>query len=46
MCGPASLKIVLDYYGIDKSEAELAKLCGVTKKLGTDDKKMAGVAKN
>ncbi|MFH1637788.1 MAG: cysteine peptidase family C39 domain-containing protein [Candidatus Woesearchaeota archaeon] len=27
-CGPASLKIVLKYYGIRKREKELAKLCG------------------
>jgi ABC-type bacteriocin/lantibiotic exporter with double-glycine peptidase domain len=38
MCGPASLKIVLDYYGVNKNEAELARLTGVTKKLGTNDK--------
>lgn len=38
MCGPASLKIVLDYYGIEKSEKELAKLCGTKNNLGTDDK--------
>lgn len=37
MCGPASLKIVLDYYGVEKSEKELAKLCGAKKDLGTDD---------
>jgi ABC-type bacteriocin/lantibiotic exporter with double-glycine peptidase domain len=37
MCGPASLKIVLAYYGIDKEEKELAKLCGTKKDLGTDD---------
>lgn len=37
MCGPASLKIVLDYYGIDKEEKDLAKLCGTKKDLGTDD---------
>jgi len=37
MCGPASLKIVLTYYGIDKEEKELAKLCGTKKDLGTDD---------
>ncbi len=37
-CGPASFKIVLGYYGIDKPEKELAKLCGTDKKLGTDDK--------
>jgi ABC-type bacteriocin/lantibiotic exporter with double-glycine peptidase domain len=27
MCGPASLKMVFDYYGIKKSESELALLC-------------------
>jgi len=36
MCGPASLKIVLNYYGVEKSEKELAKLCGAKKDLGTD----------
>ncbi len=29
-CGPASLKIVLAYYGIKKSEKELVKLTGCT----------------
>jgi ABC-type bacteriocin/lantibiotic exporter with double-glycine peptidase domain len=43
-CGPASLKIVLDYYGIEKSEKELAKLCKVDKDLGTDDKNIKRVA--
>ncbi len=37
MCGPASLKIVLEYYGIEKTEQELAKLCGVRNDLGTND---------
>jgi ABC-type bacteriocin/lantibiotic exporter with double-glycine peptidase domain len=37
MCGPASLKIVLSYYDIEKSEKDLAKLCGAKKDLGTDD---------
>ena len=37
MCGPASLKILLSYYGIEKSEEELANLCGTKKDLGTDD---------
>jgi len=37
MCGPASLKIVLTYYGVEKSEKDLAKLCGTKKDLGTDD---------
>jgi predicted double-glycine peptidase len=38
MCGPASLKIVLNYYGIDKQEEDIAKLCKVKKGLGVDDK--------
>lgn len=38
MCGPASLKIVLGYFGLEKSENELAKLCEVKKDLGTDDR--------
>ena len=38
ICGPASLKIVLGYYGVDKSEKELAVLCGTDSVLGTDDK--------
>ncbi len=37
MCGPASLKILLSYYGIEKDEKELANLCGAKKDLGTDD---------
>ncbi len=44
MCGPASLKIVLDYYGIEKSEDELAKLCRLKKGLGIDDKGIKTVA--
>jgi len=38
MCGPASLKIVLDYYGINKTEKELAKIAGWKKGLGINDK--------
>ncbi len=34
-CGPASLKIVLSYYGIEKSEAELAKISNCSKEKGT-----------
>lgn len=37
-CGPASLEIVLDYYGIKKTEKELAKMTGWDKDLGADDK--------
>lgn len=35
MCGPASLKMIFDYYGLEKSEKEIAKMCGTTKELGT-----------
>jgi len=38
MCGPGSLKIVLDYYGVSKTEKELAKTAGWKKGLGIDDK--------
>ena len=44
MCGPASLKIVMDYYGVDKSESELAKLCGTNDELGTDEKGLVKAA--
>lgn len=42
-CGPAVLKMVLRYYGIIKSEKELAKLAGTTKSAGTDDKDLVRV---
>ena len=35
MCGPASLKIVFDYYGYDKSEKDIAEMCDITNELGT-----------
>lgn len=44
MCGPASLKIVLEYYGINKSENELAELCKFKKGLGVDDKGIKSAA--
>ncbi len=37
MCGPASMKMVFDYYGIEKSEEEIAKLCETTEESGTND---------
>ncbi|MDD5638914.1 MAG: cysteine peptidase family C39 domain-containing protein [Candidatus Pacebacteria bacterium] len=37
-CGPASLKILLNYYGINKSDKELARITGWDKGLGVDDK--------
>ena len=45
MCGPASLKIVLGYYGFNKSEKELARLSGTTQHLGTDQKGLAKAAR-
>ena len=36
-CGPASLKIVLAYFGVEKSEEEIADVCGKNPELGTDD---------
>ena len=37
MCGPASLKMVLDYWGVSKTEKELAELCQTETTLGTND---------
>jgi uncharacterized protein len=37
-CGPASLKIVFQYYGLSKSEKELARLTDTTQRLGTSKK--------
>jgi len=45
MCGPASLKIVLGYYGINKTEKELAKMLNWSKKLGTTNEDTVRVAK-
>lgn len=42
LCGPASLKIVLGFYGVEKTEQELASLAGWNKELGVDD---AGIRK-
>jgi ABC-type bacteriocin/lantibiotic exporter with double-glycine peptidase domain len=36
-CGPASLKIVMDYYGVEKDEDEIAERCGRDPEMGTDD---------
>ena len=37
MCGPASLKMVLEFYGAEHTEKELAKLCETDPDLGTSD---------
>jgi len=38
MCGPATLKVLFNYYGINKTEKELAKMAGWKKDLGIDEK--------
>lgn len=35
-CGPAALKMVLEYFGVHRSEKELAKLSGCTKQKGVE----------
>jgi predicted double-glycine peptidase len=46
MCGPASLKIVLDYYGVEKTEKELAELTGLVSDLGISDKDIVRAAES
>lgn len=46
MCGPASLKIILDFYGLNKSERELADLIGVVPGIGVDDKSIKRAAES
>ncbi len=43
-CGPASLKMVLGYYGVNKSESALAKLSGATRSRGVDAKNLLRVS--
>lgn len=43
-CGPATLKMVLSFYGIEKPEEELAELCKTDRDLGTDDKSIKEAA--
>lgn len=35
-CGPAVLKIVFSFYGINKTEEELGKICGTSAEKGTN----------
>ena len=46
MCGPASLKIVLAYFGIEKEESEIAQVCGIDPDLGVDDKSIVSAAQH
>jgi predicted double-glycine peptidase len=43
-CGPATLKILLSYYGINKTEGELAKMAGWNKELGINDEGIKNTA--
>ena len=45
LCGPASLKMVLEYYGIEKSEKELTRMCRATANSGVEAKPIVEVAK-
>ncbi len=44
-CGPASLKMVLSYFGVDKSEEELARLSNCSKSKGVETKSLLSAAK-
>lgn len=46
MCGPASLKIVLTYYGVEKEEMELAQMCRTNRDDGTRDQDIKRVAED
>ncbi|MDO8601297.1 MAG: cysteine peptidase family C39 domain-containing protein [bacterium] len=46
LCGPASLKIVMDYYGVSVSEAEIAKQAGATQEKGVSIKGLMKAAKH
>ena len=44
-CGPASLKMVLSVYGVNKSEKEFAKLTKSSRDKGCDEIEIVNVAK-
>ena len=46
LCGPASLKMVLEYYGVLVSEARLAQIAGTTKEKGTLKEDLIRAAKH
>lgn len=45
-CGPASLKMVLEYFGESHSEEEIARRCRRDSKLGTNDTVLAKAARS
>lgn len=46
MCGPACLKMVLAYYGVERSEEVLAGLCETDPDVGTSDAAMKRAAES
>lgn len=40
-CGPASLKMILNYFGVDKTEEELSRLAECTENAGTTAQNLA-----
>ena len=46
LCGPASLKMVFDYYGVLVSKDEIAKIAGATKEKGTSKEGLIKAAKH
>jgi ABC-type bacteriocin/lantibiotic exporter with double-glycine peptidase domain len=44
LCAPACIKTVLKYFGKEVEESEIARLCGHTYELGTDDINMKKAA--
>jgi len=45
-CGPSTLKIIFDYYGLILPEKKLVKLCKTTREKGTTVQNIKAVAKN
>jgi len=46
LCGPASLKMVFDYYGVSVSERKIAKVAGATREKGTTKEGLIKAAKH
>ena len=46
LCGPASLKMVFDYYGVSVSERKIAKVAGATREKGTTKEGLTKAAKH
>ncbi len=46
LCGPASLKMVFDYYGVSVSEAEIAEIAGASREKGTSIEGLVRAAKH